>query len=171
LFSSGHPACRKAYSKPAAMNQNLFTSNLAEINVSYSTKVKASDRRKITSAKDAEVILREVWTKETIELREEFYIILLNRANMVIGWCRIATGGLTGTVCDPRLIFSIALKCLACSVILAHNHPSGNTQPSASDIQLTKNISEGGKFLEITVLDHIILTAESFYSFADEGLI
>ena len=154
-----------------AMQQNFPSSNLAEINVTYSTKVKASERRKVASAKDAEAILREIWSKETIELREEFYILLLNRANHVLGWCQIATGGLTGTVCDPRIVFSIALKCLACSVILAHNHPSGNTQPSAADIQLTKNLSEGGKFLEITVLDHLILTAEGFYSFADEGLV
>lgn len=153
------------------MHQNLFTSNLAEITVSYSTKVKVSDRRKITSCKDAEDVFREIWTAGTMELREEFYILLLNRANFVIGWCQISQGGLTGTVCDPRLIFSIALKCLAVSLILAHNHPSGNTQPSVADIQLTKNIAEGGKLLEISVLDHLILTAEGIYSFADEGLI
>src|SRR5947209_3872496 len=112
------------------MPQNLFTSNLAEITMSYSSKVKATERRKITSSKDAEVIFREIWTEGTIELSEEFYILLLNRANDVLGWCQIGAGGLTGTVCDPRLVFSIALKCLACSLILAHNHPSGNIQPS-----------------------------------------
>lgn len=153
------------------MQQNLSSSNLAEIKVSYSSKVKVAQRRKVTSAKETEVIFREIWTKGTIELREEFYILLLNRANFVLGWCQISEGGLSGTVCDPRLVFSIALKCLACSVIIAHNHPSGNTQPSAADIQLTKNLFEGGKYLEIAVLDHLILTAESFYSFADEGLI
>ena len=158
-------------SKPTAMQQNLSSSNLAEIKVSYSSKVKVAQRRKVTSAKETEVIFREIWTKGTIELREEFYILLLNRANFVLGWCQISEGGLSGTVCDPRLVFSIALKCLACSVIIAHNHPSGNTQPSAADIQLTKNLFEGGKYLEIAVLDHLILTAESFYSFADEGLI
>jgi DNA repair protein RadC len=152
------------------MQQNA-SPNLAEISVSYSSKVKSKERRKITSSKEAEAILRVIWSEGKIELREEFYILLLNRANDVLGWCQIGAGGLTGTVCDPRLVFSIALKCLACSVILAHNHPSGNTQPSASDIQLTKNLYEGGKLLEITVLDHLILTAEGFYSFADEGLI
>ena len=153
------------------MTENLVSSNLAEITVSYSTKVKATERRKITSAKEAEIILREIWTKNTIELREEFYILLLNRANFVLGWYKLSEGGLTGTVCDPRLVFSVALKCLACSVILAHNHPSGNTEPSAADIQLTKNLFEGGKYLEIAVLDHLILTTESSYSFADEGLL
>lgn len=101
------------------MQQNI-SSSLAEITVSYSTKVKVSDRRKISSCKEAEVVFREIWTTGTMELREEFYILLLNRANYVIGWCQISQGGLTGTVCDPRLIFSIALKCLAVSVILAH---------------------------------------------------
>jgi DNA repair protein RadC len=153
------------------MNQNSLSSNLAEISVSYSSKIKSTERRKVTSAKEAEEIFREIWRKETIELREEFYILLLNRANQVLGWSKIGIGGLTGTVCDPRMIFSIALKCVASSIILAHNHPSGNTQPSASDIQLTKNVLEGGKLLEISVLDHLILTLEGSYSFADEGLI
>ncbi len=153
------------------MQQNSLSPNLAEISVSYSSKIKATDRRKISSSKDVEDILREIWTDSTIELREEFYILLLNRSNHVLGWSRIATGGLTGTVCDPRMVFSIALKCLACGVILAHNHPSGNNQPSNSDIQLTKSMYAGGKLLEISVLDHIILTKETYYSFADEGLI
>jgi DNA repair protein RadC len=151
--------------------QQIISPNLAEISVSYSSKVKSKERRKVTSSKEAESIFREIWSEGKIELREEFYILLLNRANGVLGWSLIGAGGLTGTVCDPRLVFSIALKCLACSIILAHNHPSGNTQPSSSDIQLTKNLYEGGKLLEITVLDHLILTAEGFYSFADEGLI
>lgn len=171
ISSIAHCVDREHNSKPTAMQQNIFSSNLAEIRVSYSSKVKATERRKITSAKEPEIILREIWTKDTIELREEFYILLLNRANFVLGWCQISEGGLTGTVCDPRLVFSIALKCHACSVILAHNHPSGNTQPSAADMQLTKNLYEGGKYLEIAVLDHLILTADGFYSFADEGLI
>jgi DNA repair protein RadC len=153
------------------MQTNLFNQSLAEITISYSTKVKASDRRKITQSHEAVEIFREIWTPGTIELRESFNVIYLNRANQVLGFFRTSEGGIAGTVADPRLIFSTALKANATSLILSHNHPSGNTQPSASDIQLTKNIVEAGKVLEITVLDHIILTAESFYSFADDGLI
>jgi DNA repair protein RadC len=153
------------------MQQNSLSPNLAEISVSYSSKIKAKERRKVSSSTDVEVILREIWNDDTIELREEFYILLLNRANQVLGWSKIATGGLTGTVCDPRIVFSIALKCLACGVILAHNHPSGNNQPSNADIQLTHRMVAGGKILEINVLDHIVLTKESIFSFADEGLI
>ena len=151
------------------MQPNLFNSNLAEIQVSYKTKVKFSEMRKVVSSKDGEEILRNIWSN-AIELREEFYMLLLNRANKVLGFYRISEGGTAGTVVDPKLIFSVALKCHASSIILAHNHPSGNTQPSEADLKLTKNLISGGKILEISVLDHLILTSESFFSFADEGL-
>ena len=104
-------------------------------------------------------------------LHEEFWIIFLNRSNYILGKQQISIGGMSGTVADPRMIFKAALDQKAVSIVLCHNHPSGNNQPSAADIQLTKNISEGGKVLEITVLDHIIVTQHGFYSFADEGMI
>ncbi len=150
------------------MQTNLLTSKLAEIKVTYSFKVKYSDRVKITSSQDAVGLLRTIWSHE-LELREECYILLLNRANHVLGWYRASQGGISGTVIDPKLVFGIALKCNACGVILAHNHPSGNTQPSAADIKLTKQLVEGGRLLEISVLDHVIVTTESHHSFADEG--
>ncbi|REJ81430.1 MAG: DNA repair protein [Bacteroidetes bacterium] len=153
------------------MKENIPTSNLAEITVKYSSKVKSKDRRNVTCARDAEALFREVWNTDTIELREEFYILFLNRANRLLGWMKVAEGGITGTVCDPRIIFAIALKSVASSIILAHNHPSGNTEPSQSDIALTNKLIEGGKLLEITVLDHLIITKESQYSFAENGLI
>ena len=102
---------------------------------------------------------------------EEFWVLLVNRANKFIKKKKISEGGVTGTIADPKIIFKFALEELATGVIIAHNHPSGNNQPSAADVQLTKNISEGGRVLEITVLDHIIVTQHGFYSFADEGLI
>ena len=154
-----------------AMQPNLLNSNLAEIKISYSTTVKECDRRKVTQSRECVEIFREIFPLGEMELRESFYILLLNRANKILGYYRVSEGGLSGTVADPRLIFSTALKCNAVSLIMAHNHPSGNIQPSAADIQLTKNIAASGKLLEITVLDHIILTKESHYSFADEGLI
>lgn len=153
------------------MKENLLTSNLAEITMQYSTKIKYKDRIKVCSSRDAEPIFRQIWNEDTIQLREEFYILLLNRANLVLGWVKIAEGGISGIVCDVRIIFATALKCVASSLILAHNHPSGNMQPSNSDIELTKKLIEAGKLLEISVLDHLILTSEGFYSFADEGLI
>jgi DNA repair protein RadC len=150
------------------MKKEVKVLQLAEIKVSYSIKVKCCDRKKITSSKDAEEILRAIWNP-TLELREEFYMLLLNRANNVLGWFCLSQGGLTGTVVDAKLVFSIALKCLACGIILAHNHPSRNLEPSQADKLLTTKLKEGGKLLEITVSDHLILTAESYFSFADEG--
>lgn len=151
------------------MQPNLLNSNLAEIQVTYKTKVKFSEMRKVISSKDGEEIFRTVWS-DAMELREEFYIFLLNRANRVKGYYRVSEGGVAGTVVDPKLIFSVALKCNASAIMLAHNHPSGNLQPSEADIKLTKNLVNGGKLLEISVLDHLILTSESYYSFADEGM-
>lgn len=145
-------------------------SNVSEIEVTYKTKVRPSERVKITSSVDAANILRDVWTNK-IELYEEFVILCLNRANKVLGWVKVSQGGLTGTVIDAKIIFSIALKTNASSIILCHNHPSGNLQPSDADKQITKQLSAAGKLLEISVIDHIILTVEGFYSFADEGIL
>lgn len=104
-------------------------------------------------------------------MHEEFWTLFLNRANRVITKDKISAGGMSGTVADPRMIFKAALDHKSASIILCHNHPSGNTQPSSADIQLTKNMVEAGKVLEINVLDHIIVTQNGFFSFADEGLI
>ncbi len=104
-------------------------------------------------------------------LHEEFWVLFLNRANRIISKQQISAGGMSGTVADPRMIFKAALDQKALSIILCHNHPSGNTQPSTADIQLTKNIVEAGKVLEISVLDHVIITQTDYYSFADEGVI
>ncbi|MBL7924889.1 MAG: DNA repair protein RadC [Bacteroidia bacterium] len=100
---------------------------------------------------------------------EEFWIILLNRANAVMDLRPISKGGISGTVVDPKMIFHEALHIRASGIILGHNHPSANPKPSESDVQLTKKLKEGGKLLEISVLDHIIIAGSSFYSFADEG--
>jgi DNA repair protein RadC len=89
----------------------------------------------------------------------------------VLGIYEVSTGGMTGTVADPKLIFAAALKGAACGIILAHNHPSNNLKPSISDEQLTTKIKEGGKLLDIKLLDHLIISSEGYYSFADEGLL
>lgn len=104
-----------------------------------------------------------------MEIREEFNILLLNRANHVIGGFNVSVGGTSATVIDSVLIFSVALKCNACGIILCYNHPSGNLNPSDADLNLTTKLQEGGKILEVQILDHIILTSETYYSFADEG--
>ncbi len=122
----------------------------------------------ITSSKDAVDIFQPLLGDLQ---HEEFWVLFLNRANRILKKQQISTGGMSGTVADPRMIFKAALDEKAIAIILCHNHPSGNTQPSSADIQLTKNIVEAGKVLEINVLDHLIITQNSFYSFADEGII
>lgn len=101
---------------------------------------------------------------------EEFWIILLNRANQVIQLKRISSGGISGTVADVKMIFKEAIEQLASGIILAHNHPSGNKQPSSQDVSLTKKMKEAGKILEIPVLDHIIFAEDQFFSFADNAM-
>ncbi len=100
---------------------------------------------------------------------EEFWIILLNRGNKVISTQKISQGGISGTVIDARLILKSALDQLASSIILCHNHPSGNLRPSRQDISITQKLKEAGKIMDIPVLDHIIVTENGYYSFADEG--
>jgi len=102
---------------------------------------------------------------------EEFWVLFLNRANAVLKTSKISSGGMTGTIVDPRLLFREALENLANSIILVHNHPSGTLKPSEADETLTKKIMEAGKFLDIQVLDHLIFTDNGFYSFADHGSI
>ena len=95
----------------------------------------------------------------------------MNRANKVLGIFELSTGGVSGTVADPKIIFVAALKGGASGIIVAHNHPSGNLTASQSDIDLTRKLKEAGKFLEIQLLDHVLVTTEGYFSFADEGLI
>lgn len=142
---------------------------VSEVSLVYKSKVKASERPCISSSKEVYELLKWNWDDTQIELVEQFKILLLNRANKVLGVYDISTGGITGTVADPKVIFMAALGAAACSIILSHNHPSGNVKPSRADIELTKKIKEGGQLLDISVLDHLIISTESYYSFADEG--
>src|SRR5690606_22036141 len=137
----------------------------------YKSKVKPSQRPKITSSKEAYEILLENWDEDQLEFVEQFKVLLLNRASKVLGIYEVSTGGVSSTVADPKLIFAAAIKGNASAMILAHNHPSGQLKPSDADINLTKKLKDGGKYLEISVLDHLIVTSEGYYSFADEGLL
>ncbi|MFZ4398481.1 MAG: RadC family protein [Bacteroidales bacterium] len=126
------------------------------------------DKKKINSSKDAFELMQSLVSDC---LYEEFWVILLNKANKVIKYECISEGGITGTVADPKKIFKIALENNTTSMILCHNHPSGNLKPSDADIKLTKKLKEAGAFLEILVVDHIIIGDEKYYSFADEGML
>lgn len=104
-------------------------------------------------------------------LHEEFWILLLNRANRVIGKEQISSGGMTGTVVDAKIIFRKAIEGRACAIILCHNHPSGNLSPSQADIDLTRKLVKAGEMVELPVLDHLIIGGTSYWSFADEGML
>lgn len=141
--------------------------NISEITVSYRSSKIA--RKTIKCSSDAYDLLKQSWNENTIELFEEFKIILLNRANNVLGIYQVSSGGVSGTIADAKLIFSVALKAMASGIILSHNHPSGQLKPSEADKKLTKTLVEAGRFLQIDVLDHVILTSSGYYSLADEG--
>ncbi len=131
----------------------------------YSDK---AELKKITGSKDAYEYLFPLLADKS---HEEFYVLLLNRANLVTRHVKISQGGVSGTLVDNKIIFKPALEELSASIIICHNHPSGNKNPSQDDINQTKRICDAGKNLDIAVLDHIIFTNEGYYSFADEGMI
>jgi DNA repair protein RadC len=104
-------------------------------------------------------------------LHEEFWILFLNRSNRVINRMKLSQGGISGTVTDVRMVMKKAIECLASGIIVCHNHPSGNLNPSESDSKITQKIKEAGNLLDIQLLDHLIISDKDYYSFADNGLI
>ncbi len=126
------------------------------------------EKIKITSSKQAYAILK---SKLTDLPHEEFWILFMSRSNSVIKTECISRGGISGTVVDIRLILKPAIQCLASSIILAHNHPSGNLKPSHEDIHLTKKIKEAAKLMDIGLQDHLIIGDQAYLSFADEGIL
>ncbi len=143
---------------------------VTEISVTYQNKVKPSQRIKISRSSDAYDLLLKSWD-DTLELYESFKIVMLNKANKVLGISVIGNGGVSGCVVDPKRVFATALLSGCSSIILCHNHPSGSTIASEADVRITEKIKQAGIFLEIAVLDHLIITAEGFYSFADDGVL
>jgi DNA repair protein RadC len=144
-------------------------STVSEIQVSYKPFIKNGLR--IKSSNDAYQILKYLFSEETIQLKGQFVVLYLNTAGKVIGSYQLSTGGLTGTIADVRLILSVALKSPSTGIILAHNHPSGNLNPSEADKLITNKIQQAAKLMDIKVLDHIILSIDGFYSFTDECII
>jgi len=152
------------------MNQQLWN-QIAEVELIYKTKIKASERPLVKTSKEAADLLKQIWNENKIDFVEQFKVLFLNRANKVLGIFEVSSGGVTGTVADPKLVFVAALKANACSIIISHNHPSGNLTPSQPDEQLTQKIKQAGQLLDIKLIDHIIVSSEGYYSFADEGLV
>lgn len=144
---------------------------VTEVELVYRSKLKAHERPTIRSSQDAYVIFLEHWNANTIELLEEFKLLLVNRAHRVLGILSLSTGGTCMAVVDAKLVFVAALKGLASGVILCHNHPSQNLKPSEHDRKMTEQLSEAGKLLGIKVLDHLVISPHAYYSFSDEGLL
>lgn len=141
---------------------------LQEIEIHYGGS--SISNKRIQGSKDVYDLCIEIFgfNSAQFKLKEYFYILLLDRANHVLGFHKLSEGGISGTVADLRIAFGMALKCIATSMILCHNHPSGNVKPSRQDEVLTKRFIDAGKLLDIHVLDHLIISTNSYYSFADE---
>lgn len=154
-----------------SVTKNPVWQKVAEVELVYHNVVKPSQRPRILSSKEAYNVLMASWDSCKIEYVEQFKIVLLNHAKKVLGVFEVSTGSMSSTLADPKIIFTAALKGGASCILLSHNHPSGNLKPSDADLQLTKKIVEGGKLLDIRVIDHLIVTTEGYYSFADEGLL
>jgi DNA repair protein RadC len=146
-----------------------YKADTPEITLKY--KSSGVKKTKITNSQDSYELFKQMYNGDTLEYCESSVVIYLNRANNLIGWQKISQGGITGTVVDVRMILATALKCGATGIILSHNHPSGDLFPSATDDKLTNQIYEAGKIMEIQLLDHLIITTDGFYSYADQGKI
>ncbi|MFD0998714.1 RadC family protein [Ohtaekwangia kribbensis] len=151
-------------------DDNIKSKEIPEISISYNTNGKVHPGA-LTSSRSTYDFLKTVYPSGGIELQERFIVLYLNRANKILGYYNHAIGGITGVTTDVRLIYATALASASSGIIISHNHPSGNLQPSQADIDLTRKVKEAGRLLDITLLDHLILTINGYYSFADEGRI
>jgi len=136
-------------------------------NVSLVREPSTIEMKKVTNSSVAADVAREFFP--SVNTVEYFYVMLLNRANKIMDVSMISMGGLSGTIVDIRVIMKTALDSLASSIVLVHNHPSGNTEPSGADAVITKKVQQAAKLFDIVVLEHIILTEHSYYSFADNS--
>lgn len=145
---------------------NLFNT-IGEAKVSYrSTGVPYAQ---VSSSADAYQFLKTIWDEDTIEYTESFCVLALNRANKIVAYRFIATGGTSAVIVDVKTIFQMALLTNASALIVSHNHPSGQLKPSGSDLSITKKLKSAGTFLDLPILDHVIVTKDGYCSFADEG--
>jgi len=153
----------------SSKTMKVLKSLLPELSLNYKTST--YPKVKITCSGDAFNLLQQVYDLNTIDYIETVVVLFLNRANNTLGWMRLSHGGQSGCVVDGKVLFASALQCGASSIIVSHNHPSGELQPSDSDNKLTARIVEVGKYLDLQVLDHLIVSRYNYYSFADEGKI
>ena len=140
-----------------------------KITLSFDKKIKKSELKTLSSSNDTVKVLREIFNADTFDWKEEVILLCTNRRNAIVGYYKVSSGGVSGTVLDPKVIFTTALNCTASGIIIAHNHPSGNLTPSVEDDRITAKIKEAGKMLDINLIDSVILTDEGYYSYIDNG--
>lgn len=140
-----------------------------QIKITY-TRTRKEFLGKVTSSKDVADFIRRTFKAGTLELQESFIALYLNTANEILGYYNHTIGGINATIADRRLILATALASVSVGLIVAHNHPSGNLTPSQADLELTKRLKAGAETLDIKLLDHLIITKNSYYSFADNGM-
>ncbi len=152
-------------------NMKNNKSLVSEVKLTYKTKSKMSELKKITSSSDAYNILISLFDSDLIEYREMSKIMMLNRDSRVLGVLNISEGGTTSTIMDIRMIMQAALISNAVGIILCHNHPSGNYNPSKEDDRITENVKKACEIMNIQLLDHLIITTEDYFSYADNSRI
>lgn len=155
----------------AHITANNMESTVNEIQLSYTRKILHIDPIRASHTAFKSALFAFSQTHSELDLKEYMFVLLVNQSNHLTGYYKLSEGGISQTTADIRICFAVALKSLATGIILAHNHPSGNIKPSQADINLTKQFKEAGKLLSIPLLDHLIITGESYYSLADEGFI
>ncbi len=156
--------------KKQTVQLDVFKNRVAEVSLVYHSVVRPADRVHITQGYEVYDLVKPFFDS-CMEHRERVVMVMLNRGKRVLGVIQISEGGTTGTVVDAKIIFQAALTANAEALILVHNHPSGNTQPSRADIEITKKLRAGGKLLDIEVLDHLVVTSNGYTSLANEGLL
>lgn len=147
----------------------LELSRVNEVQLLYRSR-SSMERPMVSNSASAWDLLRP-WFDGCMEMHEEAWVILLDRGNRVKAVMQVSKGGVTGTVVDPKIVFAAALKTLACGLIMAHNHPSGQLRPSEEDIRLTRKLADGARLLDMHLQDHLIVTRTGYYSFADNGML
>ena len=142
---------------------------VAEIQIMYRPLM--IDQPKILTSNDAYLLIRQLWDIENMFLQEQFAALFFNQAKKMIGWKVLSTGTMKKCIVDIKLLASLALNCMCTDVVITHNHPSGNLNPSACDKSLTQTIKDALKLIDVTLMDHLIITADGYYSFSDEGML
>lgn len=151
------------------VRMKTLSQHFEEVQLIYRNKMKACDRPTVDNPEKAYQTLKEIWDDTQIALVEEAKMLLLDNALRLMSYANISKGGTSATIVDPKIVFSIALKRRASKLIIAHNHPSGLLKPSQADRHITRKLEEAGSFLDLNVLDHIIVTDEGYYSLKTEG--